>query len=195
MQASQICELLSIPQSAFDQLCAFLHQRQNAQEPVEDLIAFEQEMHRLFMAAEREAFAQELARLDMDVPVIEIDGQRYRRVLRCAQTYSSAAGPVRVERTLYRQRQEDERTLCPLELRAGIIAGSWTPLAAQQATWVVAHLTPQEGEELFALLGNMTPSKSSLDRLPKQLSVHWGRCNGRTLKRRCANRRRSPTMR
>jgi hypothetical protein len=38
---------------------------------------------------------------------------------------------------------------------------------------VVAHLTPQEGEELFALLGNMTPSKSTLDRLPKQLSVHW----------------------
>jgi hypothetical protein len=25
-----------------------------------------------------------------------------------------------------------------LELRAGIIEGSWTPLAAKQATWVVA---------------------------------------------------------
>jgi hypothetical protein len=37
----------------------------------------------------------------------------------------------------------------------------------------VAHLTPKEGEELFDLLGNMTPSKSTLDRLPKALSVHW----------------------
>jgi hypothetical protein len=46
-------------------------------------------------------------------------------------------------------------------------------LAAKQATWVVAHLTPKEGEELFELLGNMTPSKSTLDRLPKALSVHW----------------------
>jgi hypothetical protein len=63
--------------------------------------------------------------------------------------------------------------LCPLELRAGIIEGAWTPLAAKQATWVVAHLTPQEGEELFDLLGNMTPSKSTLDRLPKALSGHW----------------------
>ncbi len=35
---------------------------------------------------------------------------------------------------------------------------------------MVAHLTPQEGEDLFRELGNMTPSKSSLDRLPKQLS-------------------------
>jgi hypothetical protein len=63
--------------------------------------------------------------------------------------------------------------VCPLELRAGIIEGAWTPLAAKQATWVVAHLTPKEGEELFDLLGNMTPSKSTLDRLPKALSGPW----------------------
>jgi hypothetical protein len=37
----------------------------------------------------------------------------------------------------------------------------------------VAPLTPQEGEELFDLLGNMTPSKSTRDRLPQALSVHW----------------------
>ncbi len=66
------------------------------------------------------------------------------------------------------------RHICPLELRAGIIEGAWTPLAAKQATWVVAHLTPKEGEELFDLLGNMTPSKSTLDRLPKALHVPLG---------------------
>ena len=79
---------------------------------------------------------------------------------------------MRVTRSLYRHPQGG-RAVCPLELRAGIIEGSWTPLAAKQATWVVAHLTPQEGEELFDLLGNMTPSKSTLDRLPKALRVHW----------------------
>jgi hypothetical protein len=46
-------------------------------------------------------------------------------------------------------------------------------LAAKQATGVVAHRTPQEGAALFDLLGNMTPSQSPLDRLPKALSVHW----------------------
>jgi hypothetical protein len=60
-----------------------------------------------------------------------------------------------------------------LELRAGLIEGYWTPLAAKQAAWAVSHLTPQESEELFDLLGNMTPSKSTLDRLPKALSGHW----------------------
>jgi hypothetical protein len=54
-----------------------------------------------------------------------------------------------------------------------MVEGSWAPLAAKQATWVVAHVTPKAGEALFALLGHMTPSQSTLDRLPKALRVHW----------------------
>ena len=172
MQALQSRDLLSSDTHAMDQLQDFLRQRRDAHEPVEDLDAFEQELHRLFVAAEREALGQELSRFDLDVPTIEVAGERYHRVLRCATTYNSAVGPVRVERSLYR-RPHGEHALCPLELRAGIIEGYWTPLAAKQATWVVAHLTPKEGAELFDLLGNMTPSKSTLDRLPKALSVHW----------------------
>ena len=173
MQALQSHDLLSSDTHAMDQLQDFLRQRRATHEPVEDLDTFGQELHRLFVAAEREALGHELARFDLDVPALEVEGERYHRVLRCATTSTSAVGPVRVERSLYRQGHGGGRAVCPLDLRAGIIEGSWTPLAAKQATWVVAHLTPQEGEELFALLGNMTPSKSTLDRLPKQLSVHW----------------------
>jgi hypothetical protein len=173
MQALQTCAAVSTDTSAFAQLHDFLAERQAAREPVADLETFEQQLHALFVAAEREALGEELARFDVDVPTIEVDGQRYHRVLRCAQTYCSASGPVRAHRTLYRVRLGDERALCPLELRAGLLEGYWTPLAAKQATWLVAHLTPQEGEACFAMLGNMTPSKSSLDRLPKQLSTRW----------------------
>ena len=88
-------------------------------------------------------------------------------------------GPVRVTRSRYRHPQGGH-AVCPLELRAGIIEGSWTPLAAKQATWVVAHLTPQEGEDLFNLLGNMTPSKSTLDRLPQARHIQ-----GETQRPRC----------
>jgi hypothetical protein len=172
MQALQHCDLLSSDTHAMDQLQDFLRQRRAVHEPVENLAAFEQELHRLFVAAEREALGQELSRFDLDVPALEVDGERYHRVLRCATTYTSAVGPVRVARSLYRHPRGDH-AVCPLELRSGIIEGSWTPLAAKQATWVVAHLTPQEGAELFDLLGNMTPSKSTLDRLPKALHVHW----------------------
>lgn len=155
-----------------EQLQAFLHQHRHGPEPVEDFEVFEQTLHRFFVAAEREALGQELARFDLDAPQVEIDGERHHRVLRCETTYLSAAGPVRVERSLYRS-PSGGRARCPLELRAGIIEGRWTPQAAKQATWATAHLTPQEGEELFELLGNMTPSKSALDRLPKGLSRQW----------------------
>jgi hypothetical protein len=151
----------------------FLARRRGASKPVEDLEAFERELRALFAAAECEAVAQEIARFDVNVSVVRIDGVLHRQVLRCEETYFAAAGPVRVERSLYSTRQEGERAVCPLELRAGVVEGRWTPLAARQAAWVVAHLTPQEGEDLFGMLGGMTPSKSSLDRLPKQLGKRW----------------------
>ena len=115
-----------------------------------------------------------LARFDLDVPVVEVDGERCAHVLRCATTYTSTVGPVRVTQSLYRHPQGGH-AVCPLELRAGIIEGSWTPLAAKQATWVVAPLTPQEGQELFDLVGNMTPSQSTLVRLPEALREPWER--------------------
>jgi hypothetical protein len=160
------------PCSAMARLQEFFAGRRTAP-PVTDLEAFEREMHDLFAAAECEAMAQEMARLDVDVPVILVEGVAHRRVVRCEETYFGAAGPVRIMRSLYSTRQDGERAVCPMELRGGVVEGRWTPLAARQAAWVVAHLTPQEGQDLFAMLGGMKPSKSSLDRLPKQLSERW----------------------
>jgi hypothetical protein len=65
-----------------------------------------------------------------------------------------------------------------MELRAGIVEGYFTPLAAANAAWAVAHLTPGESEALFARMGGMNPSKSSLDRLPKALSERWEDARG-----------------
>jgi hypothetical protein len=157
---------------ALAQLRRFLETHRSAK-PVEDFEKFEQDLHALCARVEQEAAAEELARLDIDIPAIKVDGVIHRRVLRCAETYCGAAGPLRVTRSLYSTRADGERAVSPMELRAGIVEGRWTPLAAKQATWVVAHMTPQEGEDLFKMLGSMAPSKSSLDRLPKQLSEHW----------------------
>jgi len=70
MQALQSRDLLSSDTHVMDQLQDFLRQRRDAHEPVADLDAFEQELHRLFVAAEREALGQELSRFDLDVPTI-----------------------------------------------------------------------------------------------------------------------------
>lgn len=163
------------PDSSMDCLQRFLAERRSSKAPVSDLESFEREMHALFAAAEAEALGEELARFDIDTPVIEINGVPHRQVLRCAETYFASSGEVRLERSLYSTRQPGDRAVCPLELRAGMIDGRWTPLAAQQASFAVAHLTPKEAEGLFVRIGNMTPSKSSLDRLPKALSEVWER--------------------
>lgn len=137
-------------------------------------MSFEQleaELHSLFVLAEREVLGEELARLDVDLPALMLDGRRHRRVVRSAMTYTSAVGPLEVVRTLYRHGAE--RSVSPLEGRAGIVAGHFTPRAARQALCAVAHLTPQDAAGLFVELGGMRPSKSSLDRLPKACGEHW----------------------
>lgn len=136
-----------------------------------DFEQFEQGLHELFVRAERDVLAQELGALDIDLPFVVIGDVKHHRVLRSTGTYTSAAGPVTVMRTLYRSGRD--KAVVPMEGLAGIVDGHWTPLAARQGAWAVAHLTPQECEALFRQLGNMQPSKSSLDRLPKLLSTNW----------------------
>jgi hypothetical protein len=135
---------------------------------------FEEELHRRCMEFERDIIASEMARLDVDADAVVIDGKVHRRVLRQSQTYMTTAGEVVVERALYKDRTDaDGYCVSPLELKMGIVGGFWTPKAAQQALWVVTQMTPGKAEELFNRLGNMDPSKSSLDRLPKVISEKW----------------------
>jgi hypothetical protein len=136
--------------------------------------AFEKELHARVMTYEQEMLAEEMARADVNTEAIDVAGTIYHRVLRCEETYMTAVGAVRVMRTLYKDRTDEaERAIVPMELRLGIVEGFWTPTAAKQVAWVVAQMTPKLGEELFKRLGNMAPSKRSLDRLPKALSARW----------------------
>ena len=136
----------------------------------------ESELHRRVADLERDLTAEVMEAHDVDAGAIEVAGKEHRRVLRAAQTYVTQAGPVVVERWLYRDREDDATTsVSPMELRLGIVGEFWTPKAAKTALWVVAQMTPQKAEELFERTGGMAPSKSSLDRLPKLISDEWER--------------------
>ena len=108
----------------------------------------------------------------MDLPYVFIDAEKHHRVYRGEKTYLCAVGPVAAMRTLYRARP-GERAVAAVERKVGIVEGYWTPHAARQGAMLTAHLVPREAEEVLGVLGNMTPSKSSLDRLPKALSARW----------------------
>jgi len=138
-----------------------------------DFERFERELHQHILAIERELLEEELTRYDTTADQIEVDGVEYRYTLTSSETYLSSAGPITVTRRLYRPAGRGSRSICPLELQAGIVGGYSTPRAARQAAFAVAHLTPGNSEALFDELGGMQPSRPSLDRLPKELSVHW----------------------
>ena len=132
----------------------------------------EKSVHAAFMEAEREVLGDLLSQYDIDSPIVTLEKREYRQSIRCEKTYTTIAGQVSVVRSLYRAKHS-EPSICPLELRSGIVEGSWTPVAAKQALLVVSQLPPCDAAHLFSELGAMQPSKSSLDRLPKKLSCQW----------------------
>ena len=180
MELCHTDQLLHSP--AAQRLAEFIQDRyekraiQNSLSSVDSFGSFEQNLHMLVMALESELVGKELSRYDITAKEIEVDGKVYRCGVRYAETYLTAAGRVAVERTLYdpvTEEAEKGKSICPLELQSGIIAGYFTPRAARQGSFAMAHLTPGESEELFGEIGNMQPSRSSLDRLPKALLPHW----------------------
>ena len=122
-------DLLESP--TFKTLRKYLEKRRSSsvdgRESFED---HERELHRLISAWETELLAGDLARHDVQAKHISVDGVRYRHAFRAEQTYVSQAGPLRVERSLY-QPVGGGRSLCPMEVRAGIVEGTWTPRAAR----------------------------------------------------------------
>lgn len=171
----ELCHKKSILENpAMQRLGQFVRESEKQWENgVPNLEAYERELHERMMEIECELLGEELKRYDVSVAQIEVEGEIYRPTLTASETYLSGAGAVKVERHLYRPAGRGSKSICPLELRAGIVAGYFTPRAARQAAFVTAQLTPGESEALFAELENMRPSRSSLDRLPKILSAHW----------------------
>ncbi len=136
-----------------------------------DMLKAEEEVRALFAAAERDALTALLQHLDEDVPEVIIDGVTHKRAVRSGADYMTAAGKIRLERTLYRA--AGERAVAVVDVRAGILDGWLTPRAAKLACFVVQETTPANAAEMFARLGGMVLSRASLDRLPKSVSAMW----------------------
>ena len=80
----------------------------------------EQAIRELVVELEKSIVQETLSHYDINTPIVVRDGKVYHQALRQSKTYTSAAGPVPVERSLYRA---EGQCICPLELQAGIIEG------------------------------------------------------------------------
>jgi len=141
----------------------------------ETFLEFEQKWRGALMEVEREGMALGLKALDVTVDEIEVSGVTYSRGESTFKTYVGLAGEFAVERFLFtpNEASEQARSICPLEVRAGMVVGLWTPCAAEVMAQSAAIMTPYEAERLIRKFGGFMPSRSSLDRLPKALSARW----------------------
>lgn len=88
-------------------------------------------------AIERAVHQALLGRLDVDCERVQIKGHPYTRVGRYEATYYTLAGPVAVERSLYRQDGvRGGKTVDAVSLRAGVVEAGWLP----QTAAAMAHL-------------------------------------------------------
>jgi len=135
--------------------------------------AFEVALGHAMRHVENELKAIDLARYDIDADAVVVGGKEWRKCLADQpKTSLSASGPVTVSRTLYRP-VDGGKSICPLELRTGIMAGLYTPVLARQVSYLMGHMTSQETSAVFVELGISGPSSRSCDRLPKVLSPIW----------------------
>jgi hypothetical protein len=111
--------------ASFAKLERFLEARRDPSSKESELNfeEFEVRVDRLSHELESEIKALELSRYDVEVSSISINGELLRKCLeKEPKRYMTASGPITVERCLYRP-QGGGKSICPLELRAGIVGG------------------------------------------------------------------------
>ncbi len=172
MSSCPVLAPVSTPNEVIERLRRFVVDLDRHPDSLDDFEAFELELRDMVMEVEAEIVRFALSKVDIDAPMVLIGGVEHRRAIRCSATYQTSAGKVSVERTLYRP-PGGGPCVAPMDLRAGIVEGTWTPRAAKQGIFALAHLPTETAAEMFETIGCMTPSKSGLDRLGKQVGATW----------------------
>lgn len=110
-----------------------------------------------------------------EADVVEVDGRRFRRMATATHgVYFSLRGAVHIERHLYREiGVHNGPTLVPLELRAGLVDGLWTPLAAAATAHLLQDEPSRDAVETCLALHVMPYSRSALERGGDSVGGRW----------------------
>jgi hypothetical protein len=106
-----------------------------------------------------------LQALDIDAPVVTVDGKRHKRVLRSEATFYAKEGPVQVTRALFREcAVRNGPTVDPIAARVGSV-GTWLPDVAKAAAFLVQQGTSREAEATTRATAALPYSRSSFERV------------------------------
>ena len=114
--------------------------------------------------AERAMLGELLSLLDVDAPRVMIGGRKHARAGRYPMTYYGMAGPVVVDRSIYRALGDrNGPTVDPIALRAGLIEGAWLPATACAIAQRIAIGTSREAEAISRLEHRLPYSRTSFE--------------------------------
>ncbi len=105
---------------------------------------------------------------DIEKPAIEHDGQRHYWKYKGPQEYQCLFGKIEVRRSVYQA--NGERTLCPLEVNAGILHHHLTPPAAEFVAYSTALMVPAEIERFCQKWQYLQPCETVI----KQVAAEVG---------------------
>lgn len=165
-------ELAAKIQAMLDHVAEF---QAKAKQPGADFAKAEARLGELVADIEGADLGFMLAALDPAEERVEVNGRTYRRLKQAAfETYLGLRGAIRVSRGLYRDEQiRNGPTVVPMELRAGIAEGRYTPAAAKLAG-VMAQEMPSRAAELVCRSAGVLPQgRASHFRVGTALGERW----------------------
>ncbi len=139
-----------------------------------DYAATERVVEEHVAAIERATHAELLASLDVNAERVEIGGKVFRRVHRCAGDYFTMAGPVSVERTLYREEGLREgETTDAITRRAGVVGRGWLPKTASSMAHYMQGGTSRDAEATARQSGRLPYCRATFDRVAHEIGEDW----------------------
>lgn len=137
-----------------------------------DVDAIEARVQECANAWGRAMVARAMKRADTDAPEVTIDGERWGNRRVSAHDYESVFGSTSVERSVYQQSGRG-RVSIPMDLRLGIVEGTYTPRVARIATRALASMPEHEAAELLAEVGTAKLSNSTIGRLSRAMGARY----------------------
>lgn len=135
---------------------------------------FEAALREATMTFERGVHVVDMERLDVDVPGVVADGVRYYNIGKSPQEVLVSSGKVYPKLTVYRGRGEHRgSSVVPTAMSLGLVAGHVSLAAAQICQLFVSETTPKAAAQLLRKVGTMTPSKTWLGNITKEVSKAW----------------------
>lgn len=120
----------------------------------------------------RAQMARAMKGADAEAPEVDINGERWGNRRETSHDYETVFGTVTLERAVYQQSGRG-RVAVPLDLRLGMVEGTYTPRLARIATRALASMPEQEAADLLGEVGTATLSNSTIGRLSRAMAARY----------------------